>query len=113
MILNIVLIVSVLVLSVFVSALMLWILLNRSIRLVEAVKLICIARAMNKLLFTGSGYAAASGKLKIGGLPFYKSLSSFAVFELFSVLPWFVMGIYFGAELSLRAPYFLAVFFCF
>lgn len=93
--------------GVFISSLILWILLNGKIGLWQAIKLASIVVAMNKLLLIGSGYAAAAWKLKNDGFSFLESLSSFAIFELFSVLPWLILGFYFGAGITIETPGFL------
>lgn len=58
-------------------------------------------------LLTGSGYAAAAWKLKNDNFPFLESLSSFAILELFFVLPWLILGFYFGAGITIETPGFL------
>lgn len=96
-------------LSILISSSVLWILLNRRIKLWQAIKLSCIITALNKLLLTGSGYAVMSWKLKSDDFPLHRSLASFAVFELFSVLPWLILGFYFGAKITIKVPVFLIV----
>jgi uncharacterized membrane protein YbhN (UPF0104 family) len=97
--------------SVFLSACVFWILLNRQISLGKALQGTTAAGALNKILLTGSGYALASAAFKNDAIPLYKSLASFVVLELFSVLPWIIAGLYFGAQLAARIPWFLIVIF--
>ncbi|MFA6217882.1 MAG: lysylphosphatidylglycerol synthase domain-containing protein [Candidatus Omnitrophota bacterium] len=97
--------------SVFLSSCIFWILLNREISFGKAVQRVTVAAALNKMLLTGSGYAAVSASLKNDSIPFYKSLASFAVLELFSVLPWIAAGFYFGAKQIAHIPFLLIVFF--
>lgn len=111
MILNGILIFLALALIILISSFIFWILLNKDIKLWQAIKLICISGALNKILLTGSGYAAASWKLKSDDFPVYKSLSSFGVLELFSVMPWLILGLFWGAEIAIRIPLFLIVLF--
>jgi len=93
--------------NVLINSFIFWRLLNKGVEFFRAVKIICIAGAMNKLLLTGSGYAAMSWKLKSDDFPVSRSISAFAIFELFSVSPWLISGFYFGAEASVRMPSFL------
>ncbi len=110
MILNSMLVFLALSFSIFICAIILLVLLNKDIKLWQAIKLICICGALNKFLLTGSGYLAISRGLKINGLPFYKSLSAFAIFELFSILPWLICGLYFGAKVAIEIPSVLIIF---
>jgi len=100
-----------LTLRIIVSSSVIWLLLNRKIKFPHAIKLTCIATALNRLFLTGSGYVAMSGKLKINGLSLYKSLSSFAILELFSIIPWIILGLYFGTKIAIRIPLFLIALF--
>jgi uncharacterized protein (TIRG00374 family) len=97
--------------SVFLSSCVFWILLNRQVPLRKAIQGTTAAGALNKIFLTGAGYAAVSAALKNDSVPFYKSLASFAALELFSVLPWIIAGLYFGAQLAARTHWFLIVFF--
>ncbi|MFA5118625.1 MAG: flippase-like domain-containing protein [Candidatus Omnitrophota bacterium] len=97
--------------SVFLSSCVFWILLNRQVSLGKAIQGTIVAGALNKIFLTGSGYALASAALKNDSVPLYKSLASFAALELFSVLPWIIAGLYFGAQLAARTHWFLIVFF--
>lgn len=106
---NIIFLVFILTVNVFVNSIIFWILLNSKIKFSQAIRLSSTAAALNKLFLSGSGYAAMSLKLKSSNLPFYKSLASFAAFELFSVLPWLILGFYFGAKLAIRVPLFFIV----
>ncbi|MFH0790296.1 MAG: lysylphosphatidylglycerol synthase domain-containing protein [Candidatus Omnitrophota bacterium] len=110
MILNCILVFLALNFSIFICAIILSVLLNKDIKLWQAIKLICICGALNKFLLTGSGYLVISRRLKINGLAFYKSLSAFGIFELFSAAPWIFLGLYFGANIAIRIPALLTVF---
>lgn len=108
---NIILIFLTLIASTLVASFILWILLDKKVNFGQTIKLFSIAAALNKMLLTGSGYAAASLKLKGNNFSLVRSLSSFAIFELFSVFPWLISGLYFGAKVSLQIPIFLIVVF--
>lgn len=75
----------------------------------EAFRLICVARALNKFFFTGSGYIAGSYFSRREKLPFYKTLSAFAVLEFLPVFIWLSLGIYFGAEFAIKIPLILVI----
>lgn len=107
---NIILIILALTSSIFISSLIFWNLLNRRIRLLESIKLVCTATSLNRLILTGSGYAAMSYKLKKEHLPLHKSISSFVALELLLMLPWLALGIYFGFNIAVKVPVFFAVF---
>jgi uncharacterized membrane protein YbhN (UPF0104 family) len=88
------------------AGVMLWILLNREVSIQEALRLTCIAWALNKLFLFGSGYIAMIVKLKHGRMPAHKSLVAFLLLELLCVVPWILLGFYFGARFCLRWPFF-------
>lgn len=107
---NIISIVLTLAIGFFISPFILWIILNRKITLWQTIKVTYIINALNKLFLTGSGYLAMGWKLKSGDFPISLSLSSFAIFELFSILPWLILGLYSGARITLEAPvFFIAI----
>lgn len=107
---NIILIVLTLAIGFFISPLVLWVILNRKITLWQTIKLTYIINGLNKLLLTGSGYLAMSWKLKGESFPISLSLSSFVIFELFSILPWLISGFYFGAKITVETPgFFIAI----
>lgn len=99
-----------LILSVLVSSAIFWNLLNKKISLWESIKLVSIATSLNRLILTGSGYAAMSYKLKRDHLPLHKSVSSFIALELFLMFPWLVLGVYFGFNIAVKVPVFFAAF---
>lgn len=107
---SVIFIIPALILSVFVSSVIFWVLLNKKIKLWESIKLVSIATSLNRLMLTGSGYAAMSYKLKKDRLPFHKSVSSFVALELFLMFPWLVLGIYFGFKVAAKVPVFFAAF---
>lgn len=109
---NIVLILISLVLTSFISSAMLFVLLNRRLKFFQAFKLFNALAALNKLLLTGSGYAAAGFRLKKENFPLSLSISSLAALEIFSVLPWLLFGFYFGAASGVKFPVFFAIAFC-
>ena len=110
MLIDVILIFLVLLISIFIGSVIFWILLNKKFKFWQTIKLYCVASALNKLLLTPAlGYATMSWKLKSDGFPLHRSLASFAVFELFSVLPWLISGFYFGAKITLKVPVFLIV----
>ncbi|MFA5363072.1 MAG: lysylphosphatidylglycerol synthase domain-containing protein [Candidatus Omnitrophota bacterium] len=110
---NVVLIVLVLGFSLCVNSFLLVILLNRRASLWEGIKFFSVAAALNKLFFTGSGYAILCWKMKGDDIPLSRTLPAFAVFELFSTLPWLVLGIYSGGKLAFRIPVVLPFIFLF
>ena len=91
------------------SAINFYLLVHRKINLKEAFKLICVAAALNKLLFTGSGYLASSYFSRNKNLPFYKALSAFFLLEFLAVSLWLTLGVYFGAKIAIRMPLILVV----
>lgn len=107
---NLILTILVLILSIFVSSVIFWKLLNKKIKLWESVKLVCTATSLNRLILTGSGYAAMSYKLKRDHLTFHKSVSSFIALEVFLMFPWLVLGVYFGLKIAIKVPVFFAAF---
>lgn len=109
MISNIILIVLTLAIGFFISPFILWVILNRKITLWQTIKLTYIINALNKLFLTGSGYLAMGWKLKNESFPITRSLSSFAIFELISILPWLISGFYFGARITIETPGFFIV----
>ncbi|MFA5363351.1 MAG: lysylphosphatidylglycerol synthase domain-containing protein [Candidatus Omnitrophota bacterium] len=93
-----------LILSTIVISAGLRILLNGDIKLWEAVRLNCVATALNKIFFTGTGYAALSWKLKKDNIPYHKTLSALALIELSISLPWIACGLFFGVRVGWEAP---------
>lgn len=81
----------------------------RKISLREAFKLISVARALNKLLLTGSGFFASSYFAQDKNLTFSQSLGVFFLLEFLYVALWLPLGIYFGAKLALKIPWFFIV----
>lgn len=104
MIINCIIIFFSLLSITFVNSLVFWLFLKRKVSFSDALKLTCVAVALNKLLFSGSGYVAMSWRLKDREFSFYRALSIFAVFELFSVLPWLIVGFSFGAGFAVEKP---------
>ncbi|MDD5729533.1 MAG: lysylphosphatidylglycerol synthase domain-containing protein [Candidatus Omnitrophica bacterium] len=94
----------ILTISVLTSSFIFYVLLKRELKLIHSVRMISAAHSLNKFLFSGSGYAAISLKLKAQDLPAYKTVSSFALLELLSFLPWVALGFYFGPEIALKVP---------
>lgn len=107
--------------AVFIHATIFWVVIKKKVPFSSAVRLTCVAMALNRLFLSGSGYAAMSWKLKKENIPLHKSLSSFMVFEVFSTLPWLILGIYFGARVTAKSHIlpislilvFIALAFCF
>lgn len=110
MVLGIFLIVTALTAGLFTYSLVFWLMLNREIKLTSSLRLSAAASALNKLLITGSGYAAVSGKLKNSNIPLHKSVVAFMLSEIFIMVPWLVCGLYFGAKAAVKIPVFLAFF---
>ncbi|MCM8801404.1 MAG: lysylphosphatidylglycerol synthase domain-containing protein [Candidatus Omnitrophica bacterium] len=107
---NALLIFFVLLATVVTHTSFLWIILKKKISYWQAFKSICLIFALNKLLLTGSGYAMMSWKLRYDKLDIAESISSFLVFEFFSLLPWLILGFYFGAKITVSIPIFLWIF---
>ncbi len=104
---NVLFFVSALALGMLANSAMFWLLLGKRMPFLSAIRVTCAAQALNKLLFTGSGYASMAWKLHKEGMPAHKALSAFVALEACSVLPWLALGLYFGAKISGRAPLFL------
>jgi len=77
---------------------------GRQVSIKESFKLVTSALALNKLLFTGSGYLVSSFFSRSKNLPFYKTLTVFAFLEFMGNSLWLILGIYFGAKLAIRVP---------
>lgn len=81
-----------------------WILVGHRVKPGEAFKITVVATAMNKLLLTGTGYAAMSFKAKRISLAATDLILSFIFLELFSVAPYLLTGLYFGARMTAKIP---------
>jgi len=88
-----------------------YLLAGRRIPLAKVCRLVFCASALNKLLFTGSGFLAAS---RLGRdeteTKSSQILAVFVLLELLSVSGWLAAGIFFGARMAKGAPLILAVF---
>ena len=109
-IVEIIYIVLILLLISIVNAVDFYILIYPELTIKEAFKLITTAAAFNKLLFTGSGYLTASYLSRNKNLPFYKALSAFLLLEALGVSLWLGLGIYFGAKIAVKIPWFIIPF---
>lgn len=103
-----------LLLSAVILAVIFYILINskgyKKVLLKDSFKLICVAGALNKLFFTGSGYVVSSYFSRNKKLTFYRTLSTFFLLEFVSIFLWIVLGIYFGAKLAVKIPWFFLIF---
>jgi uncharacterized membrane protein YbhN (UPF0104 family) len=79
-----------------------YILVSRRLKLKEAYKLICVASALNRLLFSGLGFVASSFFSHNKNLSFSKALGVFFILEFLGVFLWIILGIYFGAKLAVK-----------
>ena len=87
-----------------VSAVCFHIFVYPELKIKDSFKLIVTATALNKLLFTGSGYLTSSYFSRSKDLSFYKALSAFLLLEALGVFLWIGMGIYFGVKLVIKMP---------
>jgi len=97
-------IIIILLLISIVNAVDFYILIYPELTVKEAFKLITTATALNKLLFTGSGYLTASYLSRNKNLPFYKALSAFLLLEAMGVSLWLGLGVYFGSKFAVKMP---------
>ncbi|MBU2541586.1 MAG: flippase-like domain-containing protein [Candidatus Omnitrophica bacterium] len=97
-------IILILFLISIIQALNFYILLGKEIKLGESFKLTCLARALNKCLFTGAGYIVSSYFSRHKKLAFPNALSAFIILEFLSVSLWLLLGAYFGAGFIRRVP---------
>ena len=97
-------IVLILLLIPVVSAVCFYIFVYPELKIKESFKLIITAAALNKLLFTGSGYLTSSYLSRNKDLSFYKALSAFLLLEALGVSLWIGMGVYFGVKLVIKVP---------
>ena len=97
-------IVLILLLISVVSAVCFYIFVYPELKIKESFKLIITAAALNKLLFTGSGYLTSSYLSRNKDLSFYKALSAFLLLEALGVSLWIGMGVYFGVKLVIKVP---------
>ncbi|GEM_PF-1783597 len=88
----------------FLTALNFYILAGRKVAFSEALRLTAVASALNKIFFTATGYLAASAIAKNKNLEFRRAMAVFLVLEATSLLPWLLLGVYFGAKIALRWP---------
>jgi len=109
-IVEIIYIVLILLLISIVNAVDFYILIYPELTIKEAFNLITTAAALNKLLFTGSGYLTASYLSRNKNLPFYKALSAFLLLEALGVSLWLGLGICFGAKIAVKIPWFIISF---
>ena len=98
--------------SIFIlTSLIFYILIQKKIKFFTACKLVSIAFALNRLLFTASGFIASSYLFqKKKNLNFSETLGAFFVMELLGVLLWLSLGVYFGVSLSLEIPWIFWIF---
>jgi len=101
---EIICIVLILLLISAVSAVCFYIFVYPELKIKDSFKLIITAAALNKLLFTGSGYLTSSYFSRSKDLSFYKALSAFLLLEALGVFLWIGMGIYFGVKLVIKMP---------
>ncbi|RLG12065.1 hypothetical protein DRN69_07070, partial [Candidatus Pacearchaeota archaeon] len=97
-------IVLILLLISAVSAVCFYIFVYPELKIKDSFKLIVTAAALNKLLFTGSGYLTSSYLSRNKDLSFYKALSAFLLLEALGVSLWIGMGVYFGVKLVIKVP---------
>lgn len=86
------------------NAVIFYILINRDIRFRDVFVLTTVATALNKFLFTGSGYLAGSYFSRYKNLSFHKAISAFMFSEFMIVSLWLILGIIFGVKLAIRVP---------
>lgn len=106
---EIIFIILILFLISFVIGINFYFLTGKKISLKESFSLVTTASALNKLLFTGSGYLASSYFSRNKSLPFHKALSAFLLLEALGVSLWLGLGIYFGAKLVLKVPHIFVI----
>ncbi len=90
---------------VIINSLIFYILVGRKIKLFWCFVLVSVSTALNRLLFTGSGFFLSSYLSRNRHLSFSESLSAFFVMEFFGVLLWIPLGIYFGAAVTIKIPW--------
>lgn len=101
---EIVVIVLILVLISLINAINFYFLVDKRITLKEAFKLTSVATALNRVLFTGSGYLTSSYFCRNKNLSPAKALSAFFLLEFFPISLWLILGVYFGGKLAVKAP---------
>lgn len=106
---EIIFIILVLLLNSILNGINFYLLVNREMGLKEAFKLTCAAVALNKFLFTGSGYLACSYFFRNKSLTFPQALSAFFLLEFLPISLWLILGIYFGAKLSREVSWVFAL----
>jgi len=106
----IIFIIFVLIIIAIINALIFLILVDSKVSFKESLRLTSSASAINKVLFTGSGYFSSSYLSKNKNLSFYNILGIFFLMEVMGVSVWIIMGIYFGAEVVVKIPWFIIPF---
>ncbi|MFH1772018.1 MAG: lysylphosphatidylglycerol synthase domain-containing protein [Candidatus Omnitrophota bacterium] len=92
------------------NALSFYILSQRKIVFKDAFKVTCIATALNKFLFTGTGYLASSYIWRNKEISPYKAMGNFLIIEVLNVSIWLILGLYFGLRLTARFPWVVVIF---
>jgi len=107
-----VLFIFLLLFSIFIlTSLIFYILIQKKIKFLIACKLVSVAFALNRLLFTASGFIVSSYLFpKKKDSSFSETLGAFFVMELLGILPWLSLGVYFGVSLSLKIPWVFWIF---
>ena len=90
---------------IVINSLIFYILVEKKIKLFWCFTLISVSTALNRLLFTGSGFFLSSYLSKNRHLSFSEALSTFFVMEFFGILLWIPLGIYFGASVTVKIPW--------
>jgi len=104
---DIVFMIFVLILTAIINALIFIILINGKISFRTSFRLTSSASALNKILFTGSGYLASSYFSRNKSLSFHNTFGAFFLMEFLGVSFWLILGIYFGAKLAVKIPWFI------
>lgn len=81
-----------------------WCAAGARITLGNSFKVVVVAAALNRLLFTGVGFAVSSAASIRFALPASQALAAFVLVEVFSTGPWIAAGVYFGARITAAAP---------
>lgn len=101
---EIVVIVLILVLISLINAINFYLLVDKKIPLKEVFRLTSVATALNRVLFTGSGYLTSSYFCRNKNLSPAKALSAFFLLEFFPISLWLILGVYFGGKLAIKVP---------
>ena len=102
---DIIFIIFSLLLMATANAVMFRVLIGKDVGFRDCFKLTAVAAAINKFFFTGSGYLAAGYFSKHKNLSFHRAIAAFLLSEFLMVLPWIVLGVFFGVRLAVKIPF--------